>query len=63
MTNYQKSIIQKSKELEKESQELKDRLDTAFYHGFDINADDVERVTELHNKALMLSEAAGRVRG
>ena len=63
MTQYQKSMIEKSAELETESRILQEHLTAQYYINGFIDAQDVARVTELHKKALMLSEAAGRAEG
>ena len=63
MTDYQKSMIEKSNELKMESEILMEKLSELFYNNGSVQAQDVARVTELHNKALMLSEAAGRAVG
>lgn len=63
MTEYQESMIQKSKELETESRILREKLSALYLTTGSIWAQDVARATELHNKALMLSEAAGRAEG
>ena len=63
MTEYQKSMIEKSAELETESRILQEQFTAQYYINGFIDAQDVARITELHNKALMLSEAAGRAEG
>ena len=63
MTQYQESMIQKSKELETEARTLTEKLSALYHNNGSIQAQDVARVTELHNKALMRSEAAGRAEG
>ena len=63
MTEYQQSMIEKSKELETEARALTEKLSALYYDNGSIQAQDVARVTELHNKALILSEAAGRAEG
>ena len=63
MTNYQKSMIEKSAELRDIADELQANLQKSYVIDRKVQAQDVVRIERLYQKALMLSEAAGRAEG
>ena len=63
MTDYQKSMIEKSADLRERAQQGISEMTIKYDDNGSIHARDVARVTELHNKAMMLSEAVGRAVG
>lgn len=61
MTDYQNYLIEKSKEIEELSQRVQVKIQATYDREGSIQAQEVAMVTELHNRAVGMVEATGRV--